>query len=72
VQFSYIVARRFHNDDMVDGSGDERASGVASKTGACSHGPLRRVRYTLTSMGRAIASPSADPAPLMKALTLLE
>ena len=51
MQFSYIVARRFHNDDMVDGSGDERASGIASKTGACSHGPLRHVRYTLTSMG---------------------
>jgi RpiR family transcriptional regulator, carbohydrate utilization regulator len=47
---------------------DTIATGVASEMGARSHEALRRVRYTLASIGVAIPSPSSDPRPLMKAL----
>ena len=47
---------------------DTIATGVASKMGARSRESLRRVRYTLASIGVAIPSPSSDPAPLMKTL----
>ena len=47
---------------------DTIATGVASEMGARSHEALRRVRYTLASIGVAIPSPSSDPTPLMKAL----
>lgn len=47
---------------------DTIATGVASEMGARSRKSLRRVRYTLASMGVAIPSPSSDPTPLMKSL----
>src|SRR5271156_5952012 len=46
---------------------DTIATGVASEMGARSREALRRVRYTLASIGIAIPSPSSDPTPLMKA-----
>jgi RpiR family transcriptional regulator, carbohydrate utilization regulator len=51
---------------------DTIATGVASNMGARSREALRRVRYTLASIGVAIPSPSSDPAPLMKSLKPLE
>ena len=48
------------------------ATGVASEMGAKSRESLRRVRYTLASIGVAIPSPSSDPTPLMKSLKLQE
>jgi hypothetical protein len=56
---------------MTEGSADERPSGAA-KMGARSREALRRVRYTLTSIGVEIPSSSSDPALLMKTLTLPE
>ncbi len=47
---------------------DTIATGAASKMGARSRESLRRVRYTLASIGVAIPSPSSDPAPLMRIL----
>jgi RpiR family carbohydrate utilization transcriptional regulator len=47
---------------------DTLATGVASAMGLRSREALRRVRYTLASLGVAIPSPSSDPAPLMKTL----
>jgi DNA-binding MurR/RpiR family transcriptional regulator len=47
---------------------DTIATGVASEMGARSRESLRRVRYTLASIGVAIPSPSSDPTPLMKTL----
>jgi RpiR family carbohydrate utilization transcriptional regulator len=51
---------------------DTIATGVASQMGARSRESLRRVRYTLASIGIAIPSPSSDPTPLMKSLTAQE
>jgi DNA-binding MurR/RpiR family transcriptional regulator len=51
---------------------DTIATGVASEMGARSREALRRVRYTLASIGIAIPSPSSDPTPLMKTLKLQE
>jgi RpiR family transcriptional regulator, carbohydrate utilization regulator len=51
---------------------DTIATGVASEMGPRSRESLRRVRYTLTSIGVAIPSPSSDTAPLMKILKPLE
>lgn len=62
VQFSSIVARLLHNDDMLEGSGDERASGAVSNLGDRVREALRRARCTLASIGVAILSPSSDPA----------
>jgi RpiR family transcriptional regulator, carbohydrate utilization regulator len=45
---------------------DTIATGVASEMGARSRESLRRVRYTLASIGVAIPSPSSDPTPLMR------
>ena len=47
---------------------DTIATGVASNMGARSRESLRRVRYTLASIGVAIPSPSSDPVPLMRIL----
>lgn len=47
---------------------DTIASGVAGKLGARSREALRRVRYTLTSIGVAIPTPSTDPTKLMQVL----
>jgi DNA-binding MurR/RpiR family transcriptional regulator len=47
---------------------DTLATGVASAMGARSREALRRVRYTLASIGVAIPSPSSDPAPLMRTM----
>jgi DNA-binding MurR/RpiR family transcriptional regulator len=47
---------------------DTIATGVASAMGGRSREALRRVRYTLASIGVAIPTPSSDPAPLMKTL----
>jgi DNA-binding MurR/RpiR family transcriptional regulator len=47
---------------------DTIATGVASEMGTRSREALRRVRYTLASIGVAIPSPSSDPGPLMKTL----
>jgi RpiR family transcriptional regulator, carbohydrate utilization regulator len=44
---------------------DTLATGVASEMGSRSRESLRRVRYTLASIGIAIPTPSSDPAPLM-------
>jgi len=44
---------------------DTIATGVASQMGNRSRESLRRVRYTLASIGVAIPSPSSDPTPLM-------
>ena len=51
---------------------DTIATGVASEMGARSREALRRVRFTLASVGVAIPSPSSDPTPLMKTLKLQE
>jgi DNA-binding MurR/RpiR family transcriptional regulator len=45
---------------------DTIATGVASEMGARSRESLRRVRYTLASIGVAIPSPVSDPTLLMK------
>ena len=45
---------------------DTIASGVAEKLGARGREALRRVRYTLTSIGVAIPTPSTDPTKLMQ------
>jgi DNA-binding MurR/RpiR family transcriptional regulator len=45
---------------------DTIATGAASQMGARSRESLRRVRYTLASIGVAIPSPSSDPTPLMR------
>jgi RpiR family transcriptional regulator, carbohydrate utilization regulator len=47
---------------------DTIASGVAQKLGARGREALRRVRYTLTSIGVAIPTPSTDPTKLMQTL----
>lgn len=64
-----------HNAFMPTGSRyahmavvDTIATGVASAMGARSREALRRVRFTLATIGVAVASPSSDPAPLMKRL----
>jgi RpiR family carbohydrate utilization transcriptional regulator len=51
---------------------DTIATGVASEMGTRSRDALRRVRYTLASIGVAIPSPSSDPTPLMKTLKIQE
>ncbi|HLH51286.1 MAG TPA: MurR/RpiR family transcriptional regulator [Roseiarcus sp.] len=51
---------------------DTIATGVASEMGARSRESLRRVRYTLASIGVAIPSPSSDPTPLMRGAKALE
>ena len=47
---------------------DTLATGVASEMGTRSREALRRVRYTLASIGVAIPSPASDPTPLMKTM----
>ena len=47
---------------------DTIATGVASDMGSRSREALRRVRYTLASIGIAIPTPTSDPTPLMKNL----
>ena len=47
---------------------DTLATGVAGRLGAAGREALRRVRYTVASIGIAIPTPSTDPAPLMKIL----
>ena len=47
---------------------DTIATGVASEMGSRSREALRRVRYTLASIGIAIPTPSSDPSPLMRNL----
>jgi RpiR family transcriptional regulator, carbohydrate utilization regulator len=47
---------------------DTIATGVASEMGTRSREALRRVRYTLASIGVAIPSPASDPTPLMKTM----
>jgi len=47
---------------------DTIATGVASEMGGRSREALRRVRYTLASIGIAIPTPTSDPTPLMKNL----
>jgi DNA-binding MurR/RpiR family transcriptional regulator len=51
---------------------DTIATGVASEMGSRARESLRRVRYTLASIGIAIPSPSSDPTPLMKNLKAQE
>lgn len=45
---------------------DTIAAGVAIRLGGESREALRRVRYTVASIGIAIPSPSTDPTPLMR------
>ena len=45
---------------------DTIATGVASEMGPRSREALRRVRYTLASIGIAIPTPTSDPTPLMQ------
>jgi RpiR family carbohydrate utilization transcriptional regulator len=45
---------------------DTIAAGVAARLGARAREALRRVRYTVASIGIAIPSPTTDPTPLMK------
>ncbi|PSJ57111.1 MurR/RpiR family transcriptional regulator [Pseudaminobacter soli (ex Li et al. 2025)] len=45
---------------------DTIAAGVAARLGQRSLEALRRVRYTVASIGIAIPTPSTDPTPLMK------
>jgi RpiR family carbohydrate utilization transcriptional regulator len=45
---------------------DTIATGVAVRLGPAGREALRRVRYTLASIGVAIPSPSTDPSPLIK------
>ena len=45
---------------------DTIATGVAARLGARSRETLRRVRYTLATIGVAIPSPSTDPTPIMR------
>lgn len=47
---------------------DTIATGVASNMGSRSREALRRVRYTLATIGIAIPTPTSDPTPLMKNL----
>ena len=47
---------------------DTIATCVASEMGSRSREALRRVRYTLASIGIAIPTPTSDPTPLMKNL----
>lgn len=47
---------------------DTIASGVAERLGARGREALRRVRYTLASIGVAIPTPSTDPTKLMQTL----
>lgn len=47
---------------------DTIAAGVAIRLGGESREALRRVRYTVASIGIAIPSPSTDPAPLMRTI----
>jgi RpiR family carbohydrate utilization transcriptional regulator len=51
---------------------DTIATGVASEMGARSREALRRVRYTLASIGVAIPTPDSDPSFLMKTLKAQE
>lgn len=51
---------------------DTIATGVASEMGARSRESLRRVRYTLASIGVAIPSPASDPTPLMRGVKAQE
>jgi RpiR family carbohydrate utilization transcriptional regulator len=45
---------------------DTIATGVAARLGPQGREMLRRVRYTLASIGVAIPAPSTDPTPIMK------
>jgi len=45
---------------------DTIATGAASEMGPRSREALRRVRYTLATIGVAIPTPTSDPTPLMK------
>lgn len=47
---------------------DTIATGVAARLGAAGREALRRVRYTVASIGIAIPTPATDPTPLMKSL----
>ncbi len=47
---------------------DTLATGVAARLGAAGREVLRRVRYTVASIGIAIPTPSTDPTPLMRTL----
>ena len=47
---------------------DTIAAGVALKLGSKGREALRRVRYTVASIGIAIPTPSTDPAPLNRAV----
>lgn len=51
---------------------DTIATGVASNMGMRSRESLRRVRYTLATIGVAIPTPSSDATSLMKSTTPLE
>lgn len=47
---------------------DTIATGVADRRGPAARETLRRVRYTVASIGIAIATPSTDPTILMKTI----
>ncbi len=47
---------------------DILATGLAQRLGANAREALRRVRYTLATIGIAIPAPSTDPTPLMRGL----
>lgn len=47
---------------------DTLATGVADRRGPSARETLRRVRYTVASIGIAIATPSTDPTILMKTI----
>lgn len=51
---------------------DTIAAGVAVKLGGKAREALRRVRYTVASIGIAIPTPSTDPSPLMHPTRLNE
>jgi RpiR family carbohydrate utilization transcriptional regulator len=51
---------------------DTIAAGLAARLGTRSREALRRVRYTVASIGIAIPAPQTDPTPLMKNLPLHE
>jgi RpiR family carbohydrate utilization transcriptional regulator len=51
---------------------DTIAAGLAAKLEGRAREALRRVRYTVTSIGIAIPAPETDPTPLMKDIPLRE
>jgi hypothetical protein len=45
---------------------DVLATGLAQRLGPSAREALRRVRYTVATIGIAIPAPSTDPTPIMQ------